>query len=408
MVLCFCSYLIGEMAAATDPCKALDSTPEKTNFQRAARLLICGGTMILREIFDKIHPPKDLPTILNDPAIKSQLAAARITKPQWDCLYPSPGTYGKSEDFDVTLLFKLLRTICNLHPPASGWDDLPASADHSLTADLARIKYYRNTVYGHVNQRMEIRDEEFQLLWQEIREALLRIARSISSTKGTEWEDAIDKLLNDPLTVEDDRNVKELLHWYRNDIEIKELVVKLNSSIQDIQSTVEEKGKTLETTFHEEAQGIKNQLVEELKTTRKDVQCISQEAQNIKDQLGDEVKTTTEEVQFLRRELREEAKDIKDQLGGEMKAATEEVQSLRQEFQEEAKDIKDQLGGEVKAATKEAVTSLRQEVREEVQNIKDQLGEEAQNIKDQLDKLKVSSEVHQASGGQLLDIIIIY
>ena len=142
--------------------------------------------MILREIFDKIHPPKDLPTILNDPAIKSQLAAARITKPQWDCLYPSPGTYGKSEDFDVTLLFKLLRTICNLHPPASGWDDLPASADHSLTADLARIKYYRNTVYGHVNQRMEIRNEEFQLLWQEIREALLRIARSISSTKGTE------------------------------------------------------------------------------------------------------------------------------------------------------------------------------------------------------------------------------
>ena len=258
MVLCFCSYLIGEMAAATDPSKALDSTPEKTNFQRAARLLICGGTITLREIFDKIHPPKDLPTILNDPAIKSQLAAARITKPQWDCLYPSPGTYGKSEDFDVTLLFKLLRTICNLHPTASGWDDLPASTDHSLAADLARIKYYRNTVYGHVNQRMEIRNEEFQLLWQEIREALLRIARSISSTKGTEWEDAIDKLLNDPLTAEDDRNVKELLHWYRNDIEIKELVVKLNSSIQDVQNTIEEKGKTLETTFHEEAQGIKN------------------------------------------------------------------------------------------------------------------------------------------------------
>ena len=163
MVLCFCSYLIGEMAAATDPSKALDSTPEKTNFQRAARLLICGGTMILREIFDKIHQPKDLPTILNDPAIKSQLTAARITKPQWDCLYPSPGTYGKSEDFDVTLLFKLLRTICNLHPPASRWDDLPASADHSLTADLARIKYYRNTVYGHVNQRMEIRNEEFSI-----------------------------------------------------------------------------------------------------------------------------------------------------------------------------------------------------------------------------------------------------
>ena len=156
------------MAAAPDPGEVLRSTSGKSNFQRVTRLLISGGTTLLREIFDQICPPSNLPTILKNPATEKQLKAARLTKPQWDLLFPSPGVYGKSTDFDVTLLFRLLRTICNLTPPATGWDALPTNTDHSLAANLARIKYYRNTVYGHVKQNMEITDDEFPRLWQEI------------------------------------------------------------------------------------------------------------------------------------------------------------------------------------------------------------------------------------------------
>ena len=60
---------------------------------------------------------------------------------------------------------------------------LPVSTDHSLEADLARIKYYQNSVYGHVNQNMEIKDDEFLTLWQEISEAIVRIAGQISAVK---------------------------------------------------------------------------------------------------------------------------------------------------------------------------------------------------------------------------------
>jgi len=164
------------MAAAPDPYEVLISTREKANFQRLARLLISGGTSSMREIFDKRCPPSNLPSTLKNPAIEKHLKAAKLTKPQWDCLYPSPGVYGKSTDFDVTLLFRLLRTICNLTPPTTGWDALPTSTDHSLVADLVRIKYYRNSVYGHVNQNMEITDDDFPRLWKDISEALLRIA----------------------------------------------------------------------------------------------------------------------------------------------------------------------------------------------------------------------------------------
>ena len=217
-----------------DPGEVLCSTNGKGNFQRVARLLISGGTTLLREIFDQICPPSNLPTKLQNPATERQLRAANLTRPQRDCLFPSPGVYGKSTDFDITLLFRLLKTICNLACPTTGWDALPMSTDHSLVADLVRIKYYRNSVYGHVNEKMEIAEDEFPQLWQEIRGALLRIAGQISLVKKTEWEEAIDNFLRDPLTVEDERNVEELLIWYRNDMEVKKSIEEMALEVKCI------------------------------------------------------------------------------------------------------------------------------------------------------------------------------
>ena len=233
------------MATAPDPDRVLGSTCEKDNFQRLSRLLISGGTTLLREVFDQICPPRNLPTILNDPIKKNQLKAAKLTKPQRDCLYPSPGTYGKSEDFDVTLLFRLLRTICNLIPPSTGWDALPAITDHSLAADLARIKYYRNSVYGHVNQNMDIKDDDFLRLWQEISQALVRIAGQIRGPiKKRKWQKAIDNFLKDPLTVEDERNVQELKKWYQEDTKvwesIDELTLTTQKGIESLHKDIEE------------------------------------------------------------------------------------------------------------------------------------------------------------------------
>ena len=417
------------MATALDPDEVLRSTSGKGNFQRLARLLISGGTALLRDVFDQICPPSNLPKVLHNPAKEKQLKSAKLTKPQWDCLYPSPGTYGKSEDFDVTLLFRLLRTICNLIPPATGWDALPSSTDHSLAANLARIKYYRNSVYGHVSQNMEITDEEFLQLWQDIREALVGIAGQISPAKKHEWQKAIDNFLRDPLTAEDERNVEELLLWRRNDMEVKESIEKLKvttregmkhleKSLEVVQEglegtahEIEKKGQFVENAVKEEAKGIKDKLGE-LKTATQNVQClVRDEAQDIKDQLGGELKTTTQNVQSL---VQEEAQDIKDQLGGELKNTTQNVQSL---VREEAQDIKDQLGGELKTTTQN-VQSL---VQEEAQDIKDQLGgelknttqnvqslvrEEAQDIKDKLDAvhqsidgLRSTAGYSQATGG---------
>ena len=253
---------------AADPNDALRSTPGKAHFQRVTRLLIIGGTNLLREIFDFKCPPVSLPTMLNNPARKKILKTAKLTKPQWDCLYPSPGVCGKSTDFDITLLFRLLRTICNLLPPVTGWDSLPAPTDHSLVADLIRIKYYRNSVYAHIGQSMEIADDEFLSLWQEISGVLERIAGQISTAKKTEWQKAIDSFLKDPLTSDDERNVKELEMWYLNDIDVKKSIEDLRISTQEViahmagkfERRLSEMVELVETRVREEAQDIKDQL----------------------------------------------------------------------------------------------------------------------------------------------------
>ena len=213
--------------------EALQSTSLKANFHRLTRLLMRGGVQLLRETLNSIHSPADLPLKLADPAIQAQLRGARLTQPERVCLYPSPGVYGKSNDFDITLIFKLFRTICSLTPPSGlrGWDDLPNSSDRTLVADLVRIKYYRNEIYGH-RPTMEISDIDFIRLWEEISEALLRIATNISPAKRDEWERSIDDLHNNPLTPDEERCIEELETWYMQDMDVKNELVKLREELR--------------------------------------------------------------------------------------------------------------------------------------------------------------------------------
>ena len=232
------------MASAPPPAadSALHATDEKANFQRLTRLLVCGGITLLRDLFDSIHPPVNLPLKLGDPVFKAQLQKLRnrnvINQQEWNLLYPSPGGYGKSTEFDITLLFKLFRNICSLTPPVTGWDMFPNRTDLSLEADLARVKFYRNEVYGH-SKNMEISDAEFVDLWREISEALLRIARIFSVSKKNEWKTSIDKFLRDPLTPDSAQSLAELQSWYKKDMDTKDMLEQHKNMLEQHNQSVD-------------------------------------------------------------------------------------------------------------------------------------------------------------------------
>ena len=164
------------MATATP---ATPSTKETTNYARLCRVLVDVGTCALRDFFDATFTPKPLYTVLaaNRSKLKSLRSRKIINATQWGKLFPAISTSVSSKYFDITLLVTLLRNICGLTPPGgaiTGWDELPDATDLSREADIARVKFFRNTVYAHA-EHASVEDAIFNKHWKDIRDTLVRL-----------------------------------------------------------------------------------------------------------------------------------------------------------------------------------------------------------------------------------------
>ena len=203
---------------------SFSSTKETTNYARLCRLLVHFGSRALRETFDKIHPPGGLYTVLacNHSALQL-LQKRRILNPaQYGRLYPAIPSSVSSKEFDITLLTVLLRNICGLSPPATGWDVLPSVTDTSIEAEITRVKYFRNIMFGHADLA-SVDDATFNAYWQDIQDTLVRLG-------GAVYEEAIDDLKNKCMDPEIEDHYKELLNGKRMRTTTKTSLKKLTKS----------------------------------------------------------------------------------------------------------------------------------------------------------------------------------
>ena len=188
------------------------STKETTNYARLCRLLVDGGTKALRYTFDKFHSPANLFNVLKAGSTEHltlQFLKKKkiINATQWGKLYPSAPWSVTSEDFDITLLVVLLRNICRLAAPATGWDSLPSASDTSVEANIVRVKYYRNTVYGHASQA-SVDDPTFNSLWRDVSAALVVLGVAA---------DGITKLKTETMDPDTETHYRELLKERKKD-----------------------------------------------------------------------------------------------------------------------------------------------------------------------------------------------
>ena len=229
------------MATAAPPV-SFSSTKETANYARLCHLLVEVGSCVLRNTFDKINPPSDLHKHLKTHrATLQQLRMRKILNPtQWGKLYPAIRTSVSSKNFDITLLTVLLRNICSLSKPATGWDALPPAADTSTEADIVRVKYFRNTVYGHV-EKASVDDATFNVYWQDIKDALVRLG-------GTAYGVAIDDLKNECMDPLFEEHYRELLkEWKRDDDNTKDKLDEIDRKLEELMkastSKTQPKGK---------------------------------------------------------------------------------------------------------------------------------------------------------------------
>ncbi|CAH3186854.1 unnamed protein product [Porites lobata] len=244
---------------ATSAPSPLASSVEKTNGAKLTRLLIDGGTTGLRKIFDSHHPPANLAADLNanKSILSSLLKKMVLHKPQWDKLVPPGGVAPDSNTFDITLLYLLLTNICGLTPPPSGWHAKPPPSDTSHEANLARVKFYRNVLYGHVTTT-GVDTPTFSALWTEISGVLVSLGLDqaevdkLKAEKGGE-QDYIDVLIEWADSEEDIKtqleNINQVQSKTRQAVEdVREAQFKTQKTVKDIHQT---QASTQKTRFQE-------------------------------------------------------------------------------------------------------------------------------------------------------------
>ena len=215
---------------ATAAPSPLASSVEKTNGAKLSRLLIDGGTTVLKNLFDHYHPPSRLATNLNShySTLNGLFRDGHLHTPQWYKLFPTGGAIPDSKNFDISLLFLLLTNICGLSPPRGGWHREPHTRDHSREANLARIKFFRNELYGHVTTT-GIDTPTFNALWRKINGAL----RGLGLDKAS-----IDRLKQEHGGEEDYINV--LCEWSVSEQDIKSQLEDISQSQTEVQQAVNE------------------------------------------------------------------------------------------------------------------------------------------------------------------------
>ena len=223
------------MASATP---TASSTKETTNYARLCRLLVDIGTQALRDTFHAIHAPGNLHSVLaaKEPTLQS-LRAKRIINPtQWGKLFPAIPNSVSTHSFDTTLLMILLRNLCGFTAPLTGWDAMPAVTDLSREADIARVKYFRNTVYGHA-ENASVDDVKFNDYWCDIRDTLVRLG-------GVSYKAAIDDLRNECMDPEVEDHYMELLsEWKKDEDNIKDQLDEIMKKLDALAPAKEVPGK---------------------------------------------------------------------------------------------------------------------------------------------------------------------
>ena len=148
-----------------------------TDEERGIRLqlLIEKATEILRNKFHQYFSsdPKTLYQQLSrhQSLLKKYLTQRILYKDQYDLLFPT-NSLTDSGSFDICLLTFLLRQLCGLSSPATGWSVLPLPTDQTESAHLVRIRFGRNKVQ-HGGLKWDITN--FTQVWDEITDSVISL-----------------------------------------------------------------------------------------------------------------------------------------------------------------------------------------------------------------------------------------
>lgn len=197
------------MGDVPGPSKAPYITPGKSseNFYRLCILIMTICSDLLRDILSHCIKPSNLRSELDKNKKKLE---NKMNPTQRSLIYPTTGNASLvAKDMDISVMYIILRNICNITDHKKGWGNAPLKGDTSLAACIERIRLHRNSVAGHSTNGM-VEDVEFQNIWAKLRNAIVGIEKQL--TGGESYQRHVDALLTCSLNLTEAKTYKEELN----------------------------------------------------------------------------------------------------------------------------------------------------------------------------------------------------
>lgn len=153
------------------------STRETTNIARIARIILGPCTDILRDVLRKEMSPSAL--VHN---VKTYIAhSPKHKKLSINKVQQQLVCSGDYSNFDIVLLYLLLRNVCSFSPHSNKWGNIPSPYDRSVSANIERIRLLRNeTVHSF---SIQLSNSEFEHKWKVIFQIVQELEEYLGSSK---------------------------------------------------------------------------------------------------------------------------------------------------------------------------------------------------------------------------------
>lgn len=169
-------------------------TKEEQNFIRFVKARDDVMTFPLRDILAWQINPKDLhhkiqscSTLMN--------GDKKLDPYQVGICLPRQTIRTDYSDFDVTLLYKLIRNLCPGLKPTQGWGSKPNVNDTKIGDDIERFRVLRNES-GHLKSPL-ISDSEFQRCWTELKIVIERLQKMmLKNGYNTDYKEKLRDIEN--------------------------------------------------------------------------------------------------------------------------------------------------------------------------------------------------------------------
>ena len=162
------------------------SDEDRTRFLRLSLVIIDELAQILRDLLLKeVSPSQIFNKVIQINHVVKTLRKDQINK------ITNAKTQGY-QDFDITLLYTLLRNVCqNITPPSQNWgvSSMPSPNEVTVGDDIERIRLIRNNVFGHISEAA-ISNTEFKEYWSIISGICTRIQTLLNKDYVKRLQDA--------------------------------------------------------------------------------------------------------------------------------------------------------------------------------------------------------------------------